>query len=376
MGSYARFNFENGNLNNWYIQDIYIPDGQLKGHVNPIEPIQQAFRQGNWKLRNANWDIDFRQSATDIKWFFEKGGEKDVSGIIAINLGLMNKIIDIFGPLEIENDTVTSENFYDLAQKGSEYGFFPGSHQKKLFLSSVGGVLWNKIITSSTIEKAKVAKTIANELNQNQILVWHEDPTISKVLAAQDWDGSLIDYEFDYFYLVESNLGANKTNSFIERQIEYNISENSEYFENELILNLKNTYPYDTAIPPYLWGGHYINYQRVVLPLNAEVVEVKVGDKILTKKEERDILNLPEIKEDFEYQANSHENHKEIGFWIVVEANTQNSAQLTYKLPNQNKNNSLTIQKQPGIDFLPVKIYKNEDLVFDKNITKNTTLTI
>ena len=35
------------------IKDIYVPDGQLVGHVDPPLPIQQAFGQGWWKLRTV-----------------------------------------------------------------------------------------------------------------------------------------------------------------------------------------------------------------------------------------------------------------------------------------------------------------------------------
>ncbi len=86
MGSYAKLIFLNGGLKDFIVQDIYVPDGQILGHVDPSWPIQTAFKHGFWKLRDSNWDPDFPTASKQIQWFFEKGGEKPVDGLIAINL--------------------------------------------------------------------------------------------------------------------------------------------------------------------------------------------------------------------------------------------------------------------------------------------------
>ena len=88
-GSYARVTFENGALKSMSVEDLYQPDGQLLGHVEPPYPIQEAFLQGWFKLRDANWDPDYASAAATMDWFFEKGGETKVDGIVAVNLGLL-----------------------------------------------------------------------------------------------------------------------------------------------------------------------------------------------------------------------------------------------------------------------------------------------
>ena len=67
MGSYALVQFENNVLKDISVQDIYVPDGQIQGHVNPPKPVLQAFQQGFWRLRDANWDPDFQKSAENEK---------------------------------------------------------------------------------------------------------------------------------------------------------------------------------------------------------------------------------------------------------------------------------------------------------------------
>src|SRR3989344_469487 len=57
MGSYARIETDKAGIKKIEVQDIYQPDGQIAGHVEPPYPVQEAFRQGWWKLRDSNWDI-------------------------------------------------------------------------------------------------------------------------------------------------------------------------------------------------------------------------------------------------------------------------------------------------------------------------------
>src|SRR5688572_2330750 len=73
-GSYAVMNMKNGDFNIRF-EDIYTPDGQLIGHVDPPEPIQRAFKQGGLRLRDADWEPDFPTTAKKFSWFFEKGNE-------------------------------------------------------------------------------------------------------------------------------------------------------------------------------------------------------------------------------------------------------------------------------------------------------------
>src|SRR3990167_4553646 len=56
LGSYAVAKIKNGKLVDVSVQDIYEPDGRVTEHIEPPEPIQEAFQLGTLRLRDANWD--------------------------------------------------------------------------------------------------------------------------------------------------------------------------------------------------------------------------------------------------------------------------------------------------------------------------------
>ncbi|KKU67917.1 MAG: hypothetical protein UX92_C0027G0013 [Candidatus Amesbacteria bacterium GW2011_GWA1_47_20] len=58
MGSFVKLKTQNSKLKTLEVEDIYQPDGQVVGYVEPPAPIKKAFPFGSWKLRDANWDVE------------------------------------------------------------------------------------------------------------------------------------------------------------------------------------------------------------------------------------------------------------------------------------------------------------------------------
>jgi len=377
MGSYAKMKFKDGGLNDVFVQDIYVPDGQIIGHVDPPLPIQEAFKQGWWKLRDANWDPDFPTAAKIIDWFFQKGNEEKADGIIAINLTTVKKVLKVIGPLFLVdyNQTVDSESFYQIIQSHSEIGFFPGSTQKKDILTAVDRAFFEKIKNLKQKETLKILQIAYQDLEERQILVSFFDNYLAKTFQKFGWDGSMKKLEpstealiNDYFYLVEANLGANKANCCIERKISHEVDFSQFGLIKEKVkINFKNTGKYKEGIPPFFWGGTYNNYLRFYFPDVA-----KVGKVFIESEEVKPAKILAERKEDLGLQG--------IGFFVQVPAQSQKTVEINYEIPRQNFSQieklvyKLTIQKQPGIDFFPYyfKSTKNNWYYeFKENIRKD-----
>lgn len=321
MGSYARLRFRNGTLQNTKFEDIYEPDGQLYGYVKPPVPLDKAFDHGSWKLRDSNWDPDFTVAGPQISWFFNQGGEP-VDGIIALNLITVQKILDV---LDMPN-----KNLVNLAQTSAEI-----HKDKRGFLSTIAG----EILSNPKIFKS--FRVIYQDLRNKQILLWAKDPDVQKVITQKYWDGGLGDYTNDYLYIVESNLGANKANCCVSREVTQEVTGNSE----KLTILFKNTNEFINPKPPVFWGGDYINYLRVIIPITAEI----------QNPENYDI----EIRDKF----------KIVGMWVTVPAQKTIAAEIIYTLPKSN-NYSVLVKRQPGIESFPYKLIINGKISVNEIVTK------
>lgn len=321
MGSFLRLRFDHGQYSLLKVEDIYTPDGQLDGHVDPPWPIQAAFGQGWYKLRDSNWDPDFPTAAKTIEWFFVHGGEPKADGLIAVNLSLMKEVLKIIGPIYIldQPEKITADNFYKLTQSAVETGFFPGSSQKRDFLSNLGKAVFENVKTLSIDAKFKLLRSGISLLKSKDILIYSHDDLVQKWLGDSGFDGALTDIRNtndDYLAIFESNLGANKANCCILRNVKLNKQIQGKSLRHELKITYQNTNPASLKQPPQLWGGAYVNYIRIGVPIEAEVSPVVVGNE--------------ELPDRVEIESKQDKGIKFIGFFVLVDALNSKNIQINY----------------------------------------------
>jgi len=373
MGSYAKLKFRNGGMEEVVVQDIYVPDGQIAGHVDPPVPIQMAFKQGWFRLRDSNWDPDFPTSAKIIGWFFEKGNEEKADGMIAVNLNLVKDLFELTGPINLVDYRlkVDQNNFYQIAQEYAEKDFFAGSTQKANMMSALVNGMISKLKKLNLKQTIILSKIIYLNLQERQVLVYLPETKAAEMIKKMGWDGSMKKYSpsekdlNDYFYLVESNLGANKANLYVQRKIEQEITVlDTKSIQKRTKIVFKNESKYFTPVKPGFWGGDYINFLRVYLPSSVLEISAKVDGKQVEEKE----LFLEEKKD---------LNLRGFGFFVKVPAKSESEILIEYKMPADFRNKRtkyfLTIQKQPGIEELPYKL-TTPGYVFEKSLRQDTEI--
>src|SRR3990167_11140202 len=305
MGSFARVEFEKGNLVGIRVQDIYVPDGKLVGHVEPPYPVQESFRQGWWKLRDANWDPDFGSAAATVKWFLEQGGETGIKGIAAVNLDLIQRWLGVIGWVNVPEfgEVVNADNMYSLAQKYAETSWYEGSKQKQEFLGAVGEEVVNLTRNVSIRKYIPLMKLFYEELSKKQMQMWFEDEEMRRIVDSLGWGGRIEKpgREIDLLYVVESNLGANKSNCCVERRLTHDVKRDEHVTREKLRIEWMNTSEYDSPVKPVFWGGNYLTYVRVVLPEEAKIQDIKVRGLILRMSTPNDFLMPNSLRQEISW---------------------------------------------------------------------------
>lgn len=357
--------------------DIYVPSGQVSGYIKPPDAIQQAFGKGSWDLSNADYDPNFPTTATTIRWFLEKGKETNPDVLSIINLSTIKKITDIVGNIQIpeNNTTITSENLYLYLQGKAEVNFFPGSTQKADALHSVGTATIKKIKSLSLPKKLQISKIIYQDLKNQNIVLNSTNQELQQFLEQQKLAGTYHTDTYDYYGLVELNLGANKANQYVTRQTKHTVTATTNSLKHEVTIDLQNNSPEKNPNPPFHYGGHYLGFFRIYLPLTATDI----------KFSHTEYLPCAEKNNDYCYQATISANinqtilerqshtitqnppHNIISFWHLTLAGQHSNIIMSYNLPPINlKEYTLTILKQNGFPSSP------QDLtVFDKTYQTN-----
>ncbi len=354
--------------------DIYVPNGQLSGHVKSPEAIQQAFGKGTWELANADYEPHFPTSATTIRWFLEKGNETNPDVLGIINLSTIKKVLNIIGEFKLQegNKVITPDNLYLYLQGKAEVDFFPGSTQKADALHSVGTAALKKIYSLSLNKKIQIAKIIYQDLKNQNIVLNSTDPTFQKFLEDNHFAGAYRANTYDYYGLVEMNLGANKANQYVTRQTTHNITTENDQLKHTVSVDFQNTSPEKNPNPPLHYGGHYLGYFRIYLPQAATNIQLTHSEYLPCSSnniqycyESTSSANINQSI--LENQNPVIANDNTISFWHPTLAGQHSNINLSYNLPLVSPENySLTVLKQNGLPSSPQNI-----ILFGQSYTTN-----
>ncbi len=349
IGSFAILSFDNGTLYDMPVYDVYQADGQLKGHVEPPVPIKDILGEANWFLRDSNFDPDFPTSARRAEWFIQKTLNQTLDGTIAINLHTLSGLLQATGPLDLADyqETVNADNLYERAQYHAEVNFFPGSTQKKEFLSAVANALFTQLSNLPESSALPVASSLLHSIEEKNTLLSVVNPATDHVLSTLNWNGA-ISPQPDSTMVVDSNFGVNKANYFLRRDTQVVITLAKDLsFNHVLRLRYSNTSTSNS------WpAGAYKNYSRFYLPANSLIRQFKVGEKTLTPSD---------------YTATSEHGKTVVGYLMTVPINSTVGVELEYQVPGKLTGESPTYswywQKQPGTGSSePLTVYLNYPL--------------
>lgn len=278
IGSFGLLTFDKGRLTDLTVNDVYSADGQLNGHVEPPTPIRDYLGEANWWFRDSNWDPDFPTSAKRAEWFLDKELSKQVDGVVAVDLFPIKEILKSTGPVFLSdyNLNITSDNLYEETQSEVQNNFFPGTHQKASFLTTLSRNLLSEIVKLNPSQEINIVRSFYDGLDERHIQVYLHDSTSQVAVSALGWDGAVTlpacgtNCYADLIGVVEANVGDNKANYYIDRSFNLDLTINSSTIDRKLTINLTNVA--NTALGP---SGKYKDYLRILIPADASLVSAK-----------------------------------------------------------------------------------------------------
>jgi len=381
IGSFALATFDNGRLIDINVSDVYSADGQLKGHVEPPMPISKYLGEANWYLRDSNWAANFVNSAQKAEWFLDKEIDQAVDGVIGVDLEFAKIILKEIGPIYLTDygQKIDHENFYEITQFESEKEFFPGSRKKASFLTALSRELLNQLVRVNENLGLTMFQAFYESLESRHIQVFLHDNASQSVVNEFGWDGGVSlkvcegNCEVDYLGLVEANLGVNKVNYHIDRNMQLDVYLNGGVIKRRLTANYVNK-----ANRQLGESGKYSNYLRLMMPLEAELESVGLVQGENAKELEFDVVELQGKKEVGVYFEVLPESSKTVVFvW------SQNN-QLDY---SSDGNYNLYWRKQAGTVSDPITVniiipqglnvtgFPDTSLTNENMVSYNTTLT-
>lgn len=338
MGSYAPLTISQGQLGEIKIKDIYEPDGQFTGFIEAPVGIKKYLSSGQgMRLPDSNWSPDFPSSARNILHYFALGEKQEIEGLVTVNLTVVEDLLKSLGGIYLPDYkiTVTADNLATVARSDRSQ-FFPGSQQKPHFLTALFNQLKYKLTDLSASQKKEIFLQLIANLKSKKLQFYSNEEQVQQIfkkwgvagvvsrqpsmMLLLDTSSRLTNQSLDQdliypLMLVESNVGINKVNDLVDRQVKLDITAKNltitiDFINNNFPPSLQEKIVINQDLERADHNG-YINYQRLLVPLISQVKAITIGSKQIDTWDESVIVTA------------SGEEFRQIGFLVTVSEQQQ-----------------------------------------------------
>lgn len=280
VGSYGILNIEDGKIKNLLIDGIFNPDGQLTEKIVPPMPIQKI--SAAWSMHDANWFVDFPTSAKKVALFYEKTGGPTVDGVIAMTPKVLEKMLEVTGPIEMSeyNIVIDKNNFLVETQLQIEELYDKEENKPKQILADLAPKIMDELFNTedlSSEEKAQryldIIGIIEESFKEKHILFYHRDSEINDVIIKRGRGGQVLNSNGDYLSVAHSNINGYKTDAVIDEKIIHSSEVSS---DGSVVDTVRIIRKHTGGESDYDWYNRVnCDYMRVLVPLGSVLLEAR-----------------------------------------------------------------------------------------------------
>lgn len=378
IGTIGFMTWDAGDQPTFLFMDVYSIDNPVSGvwKETPPEPLQRYLGSTNWFLRDANWSPDFPTSAEKVLDFFVRESEMQLHGplparpttFLALEPGFFESLLRLTGPIEVDGETYSSEDFFEKLEFQVEVGWHQQGipvEKRKEVVSKIGDAIRARMFALPASRWPEILDLVTQALERKQILIYSQDTDLQQLFDRRGWSGRTTATDGDYLQVVDANLAALKTDGAMEKRVRYEVdaTESSRPIRATVTLTYRNT---AKGFSDYRYT-RYRSYTRVYVPEGSEFLSSKGAMKDdLNKTGNRVIPGTVDVMHDLGKTV--------FGAFWSVEPGATGELSFTYRLPPDiayrlvDGEYRLDWQKQPGVDDMELTL----DLSFGKNILSAT----
>src|SRR3989344_1436786 len=350
--NYATFKINNALLSSDFSsKDMYSIDLTLDlidaTHTFPKAPdaYVKYLKVERMYARDANISPDYPTAIEQFMYFYKLAMPlapaeiKPVDGIIAIDTQVIKELMEVTGPVTVNGVTYTSENVVLELETIASLALREQVGRKKVLGDLMEAMLINVFESDKNLWSKLVDKAV-DLSTRKHIIGYTFDPEAQALLEEYNLAGRIIDpVEGDYSFVVSTNLGGDKTNWFVKKEVEHILSKEG----NRWVDTVKIKYSYPQPAAEYgAFVKMFRDLVRVYAPLNSQLIGVTGSAG----------------------EGNTDQERNKTYFTGYVEMAPTESKELVfkYKIPDSAIKNgvyNLYLQKQPGTNGETHKVTVN-----------------
>lgn len=225
-GAIINLKFDDANL-----VDAWNVDGDgwwlTKPYDTPPQALTDLMLLDLFLFRDANFWPDFPTSAEQALDLYSYGQDiGPLDGAIAIDQQFLQLLIEATGSVTIPDsgEVISSGNL--LQTLHDSWSLEGHVLERKSFLGPFAAAIQERVISEfGNIDPVYLSNNIFEAAETGHFQMYMRDPELNAAIIAADWHGRLPQEDKqDYLQVVDTNVGYNKANQFIERELQYHVT--------------------------------------------------------------------------------------------------------------------------------------------------------
>ena len=293
LGGFGLVRFDDGKPS----VDELGPNSELNKTFTPIDlgpeyEEQYGYTRPTTDFRNSNQSAHFPYAAQIWKSMWKQQSGMDVDGVIALDPIALSYILGATGPVTMpEGEVITKDNVVELTESTAYIRYPDDQAARKAYLQSIAIEVVKKL-TGPLKSPQEVLRALGHGVSEHRVSVWSSSPDIQKQLEETPLANTIPDDRAPYAQFVVNNLGGNKMDYYLTRQIEYKAAAcTAGTRKSTATIKLTNTLKDPSGLPDYVAGkmgffpglassvprGSMISSVRLLTTTGAQVVSVHVN---------------------------------------------------------------------------------------------------
>lgn len=240
--------------------------------------------------RDANVSPDLPTSVDQFMYFWNlaqplsPGEFKTVDGVIVINTTVLEELMEITGPVTVNGVTYTKDTVVLELEKLASLTLREQVNRKKVLGDLMQAMLINVFESESNLWPTLVDKGF-DFVKRKHVAAVLFNPDAQALMEKHNFSGRIVDpIEGDYAFVVQTNLGGDKTNWFVDKVVTHTLAKE----DTKWVRTVNVKYTYKEPGPEFApFVKRFRDWVRVYTPLGSELIEVTGSEDVSGKGEER-----------------------------------------------------------------------------------------
>lgn len=222
LGAFGILHVDNGIAT---VDDLSAND-QINGPFTPIDlgaeyATQYGYTNPTTDSRNSNQSSHFPYAAQIWKSMWAQESGMNVDGALAIDPVALSYVLGAVGTVVMpDGEVITKDNVVQLTES-TAYSRFPTDQRaRQMYLQDIANAVVKKM-TGRIPSPHHLLEALGRAIRERRIAVWSSSPSEQKILEETPLAHAIPTDPAPYAEIVINNLGGDKLDYYLRREIEY-----------------------------------------------------------------------------------------------------------------------------------------------------------